>query len=57
VDHVTRFRIVDPLQFHKRVREVEVGKNRQRAIVYSALRDELALQTIPRTKNLGLEPD
>ena len=57
MDHVTRFRIVDPLQFYKRVREVEIGLDRLRAIVYSELRDELALQTMPRTKNLGLEPD
>lgn len=43
VDHITRFRIVDPLQFFKSVATVEVGLNRLQAIVFSELRDELAL--------------
>jgi len=43
VDHVTRFRIEDPLQFFKSVRQVEVGLNRLQAVVFSELRDELAL--------------
>lgn len=43
VDHVTRFRIVDPLQFFKSVATVEVGLNRLQAVVFSELRDELAL--------------
>jgi membrane protease subunit HflC len=43
VDHVTRFRIADPLQFFKSVRQVEVGLSRLQAVVFSELRDELAL--------------
>jgi len=42
VDHVSRWRIVDPLQFYKSVRNEEGGLARLQPIVFSEMRDELA---------------
>jgi len=42
VDHVSRWRIVSPLQFYKSVRNVEGGLARLQPIVFSEMRDELA---------------
>jgi len=42
VDHVSRWRIVDPLEFYKSVRSIEGGLARLQPIVFSEMRDELA---------------
>ena len=42
VDHVSRWRIVDPLQFYKSVHNEEGGLARLQPIVFSEMRDELA---------------
>jgi membrane protease subunit HflC len=46
VDHITRWRINDPIQFYKTVRNEPGALARLQPIVFSELRDELALHKI-----------
>lgn len=43
VDHVTRWRIIDPLEFYKSVRDVPAALARLEDLVFSEMRRELAL--------------
>jgi membrane protease subunit HflC len=46
VDHVTRWRIADPLRFYQTVRDQMGGRGRLQPVVFSEMRDELALHAI-----------
>lgn len=46
VDHVTRWRIVDPLRFYQTVRDETGALGRLQPVVASEMRDELALHAI-----------
>ena len=46
VDHVTRWRIADPLRFYQTVRDEMGGLGRLEPVVFSEMRDELALHGV-----------
>jgi len=56
VDHVTRWRIADPLRFYQTVRDEMGGLGRLQPVVFSEMRDELALHAITEMISVEREP-
>jgi modulator of FtsH protease HflC len=56
VDHLTRWRISDPLRFYQSVRDELGGDGRLRPIIFSELRDELARHTMDEIISEKREP-
>lgn len=56
VDHITRWRITDPLEFFKTVLDETGGRARLQAIIFSEMREELARDTLSEVISERREP-